>query len=166
MHIAAFQENSVRLPKIVTCLLFCAALAGAPHLSTLAQTAPGVGKITPIRPPAVPLIVRSPYISTWQPGSALAGTWPAFWTGGIKAITGVARVDGVSHVMMGSPGGNYGAPMSQVSLIITPTRSVYLFQGGGVSVGTGFSLAGRTERSAPAFYALRLYSCVRVQRGR
>ncbi len=30
---------------------------------------------TPIRPPAAPLAVRSPYVSTWLPATALAGTW-------------------------------------------------------------------------------------------
>ena len=123
--------------KIVQALLLCAALVGALHVPALAQT----GKITPIRPPAVPLIVRSPYVSTWQSSSTLPGTWPAFWTGGIKAIVGIARVDGVSYLLMGSPyipNAPAVAPMTQVSLIVTPTRSAYMFQGGGVNVWLDF----------------------------
>lgn len=39
-----------------------------------------------LRPPAIPLAVRSPYLSTWQQaggdggnGGYLAGQWPTFW---------------------------------------------------------------------------------------
>jgi len=41
---------------------------------------------SPLRPPAIPLAVRSPYMSTWQQagsdagnGGYLAGQWPTFW---------------------------------------------------------------------------------------
>lgn len=41
----------------------------------------------PVRPPALPLAVKSPYLSTWQEagsdggnGGYLAGRWPAFWS--------------------------------------------------------------------------------------
>ncbi len=34
---------------------------------------------TPIRPPAAPLVVRGPYVSTWLPSTALPGTWQEFW---------------------------------------------------------------------------------------
>jgi hypothetical protein len=41
---------------------------------------------TPARPPAIPLAVRSPYLSTWLDagsdggnGGYLAGQWPVFW---------------------------------------------------------------------------------------
>lgn len=41
---------------------------------------------TPARPPAIPLAVRSPYLSTWLfagsdggNGGYLAGQWPQFW---------------------------------------------------------------------------------------
>lgn len=37
----------------------------------------------PTKPPAVPLAVRSPYLSAWLQGEAggiLPGTWPQFWT--------------------------------------------------------------------------------------
>ena len=99
------------------------------------------GQMTPIRPPAVPLIVRSPYVSTWQPADALAGTWPAFWAGGVKAITGIARVDGQSYVLAGNPlngGTPVAPPMAQVALQVTPTQSLYRMQGGGVEVTLDF----------------------------
>jgi hypothetical protein len=41
---------------------------------------------TPARPPALPLAVKSPYLSTWLNagsdggnGGYLAGEWPVFW---------------------------------------------------------------------------------------
>lgn len=39
---------------------------------------------TPFNPAAVPLAVRSPYLSAWLPqgaGTPLNGAWPTFWTG-------------------------------------------------------------------------------------
>ncbi len=114
-------------------------------LAAQAQTTPSApqsgGRMTPIRPPATPLIVRSPYVSTWQPADALPGTWPAFWAGRPKAITGIARVDGHPYVFLGDPrsGGRAMAPpMTQTSLSVTPTQSRYQLQGGGVAVSLDF----------------------------
>ncbi len=102
---------------------------------------PAGGQINPIRPPATPLIVRDPYVSTWQPASSLAGTWPTFWAGHTTAMTGIARVDGRSFVFLGNPltGGQLMAPaMTQTGLTVTPTQSKYTLQGGGVSVDLDF----------------------------
>lgn len=80
---------------------------------------------TPLNPPAVPLAVRSPYLSAWlQQGSgqALNDVWPSFWTGMVSLIQNVAafthhlrlqtlgwagliRVDGVAYTFLGAPGG-------------------------------------------------------------
>ena len=51
---------------------------------------------TPVRPPATPLIVRSPYLSCWQGSDDLAGTWSTFWNGHITALCGIARIDGTA----------------------------------------------------------------------
>src|SRR6185437_11717123 len=77
----------------VLVLLGCLALSVPAHAQ----------KVSPIRPPAVPLIVRTPYVSTWQPSTDLAGTWPSFWDGGTKAITGIARIDGRPYLFLGNP---------------------------------------------------------------
>ncbi len=95
----------------------------------------------PLRPPATPLIVKSPYVSTWQPADALPGTWSTFWAGETKAITGIARVDGKPYVFLGSPkkGNDPLAPaMTQVSERVTPTQSLYTLQGGGVTLSLDF----------------------------
>ncbi len=95
--------------------------------------------ISPVRPPAVPLIVRSPYVSTWQASDVAPGTWSTFWTGSIKAIAGIARIDGNAYVFFGAPG-NIGTTqnMTQTQLEITPTQSRYTFQGGGVTLNVNF----------------------------
>jgi hypothetical protein len=57
----------------------------------------------PIRPPAAPLAVRGPYLSSWLPATTLPGSWQQFWTGHITAMAGFARVDGTTYMFMGSP---------------------------------------------------------------
>lgn len=109
-------------------------LAGATlPLMTAAASAQG-----PLRPPATPLVVRDPYLSTWQGGDSLSGIWPSFWTGSIRAVTGIARVDGQSYVFLGAP---YlpGVPqMAQTGQSVTATQSKYTMTGGGVSVSVNF----------------------------
>ncbi len=90
---------------------------------------------SPIRPAAVPLIVRGPYINTWQASTTAPGTWSTFWNGNIKAITGLARIDGTAYLFFGSPNVNATVKtMTQLQLEITPTQSRYVFQGGGVTI--------------------------------
>jgi len=96
---------------------------------------------TPVRPPAVPLAVRSPYLSAWLQGDSLPGTWPTFWTGRVNAMSGIARIDGTSYVFMGNPGLPDTPPfptMRQVSLTVTATKSTFVLQQGGVEVNIEF----------------------------
>ena len=98
-------------------------------------------RMVPLRPPATPLIVRSPYVSTWSGADALNGRAPIFWAGRPKSITGIARVDGHAFVFLGDPrfgGGPAAPPMTQTSLYVTPTQSVYRLTGGGVTVTVDF----------------------------
>ena len=123
-------------------LLTALGAAGAWSALGLAASAQqGGGQISPIRPPATPLIVRSPYVSTWQPASSLPGTWPTFWAGHTTAITGIARVDGRPFVFLGNPlsgGRPMAPPMTQTGLTVTPTQSRYTLQGGGVTLDLDF----------------------------
>jgi hypothetical protein len=55
-------------------------------LISLASVATCQSTFSPLRPPSIPLAVRSPYLSTWQQagsdggnGGYLAGRWPTFW---------------------------------------------------------------------------------------
>ena len=54
-----------------------ASIIGA--VSALVSTALGASTFSPLRPPAIPLAVASPYLSTWLQGDNLPGTWPTFW---------------------------------------------------------------------------------------
>ena len=110
-------------------------LAGAALPPIYAAAAQAQG---PLRPPATPLIVRDPYLSTWQGGDSLSGIWPSFWTGSMRAVTGIARVDGKSYVFLGAP---YlpGVPlMGQIAQSVTATQSRYTMSGGGISVSLDF----------------------------
>ena len=95
--------------------------------------------MSPIRPPAVPLVVRSPYVNAWQASDTPPGTWPTFWNGNIKAITGIARIDGISYLFFGAPPSSIvGQQMTQTQLEITPTQSRYVFQASGVTLYLAF----------------------------
>ncbi len=109
---------------------------------------------TPIRPPAVPLAVRQPYLSSWLPSTLLPGTWPQFWQGSTTEMAGIVRIDGTSYLFMGNPqvvldvpNGNHGKPhtlkgfpraLDQTALRMTPTRSRFELQGGGIGLVVEF----------------------------
>ncbi|MGO8674031.1 MAG: glutaminase domain-containing protein [Capsulimonadaceae bacterium] len=88
-------------------------------------------------PAAVPLIVRGPYVSTWLPGTKAPGVWPAFWNGRVKAITGMAWIDGKPYLFLGAPSGQVAA-MEQTRLEITPTQSKFTFEAAGVDIDADF----------------------------
>lgn len=61
----------------------------------------------PARPPAIPLAVRTPYLSTWQAagsdggnGGYLAGGWPTFWAGQVTGWCGMIKVDNEVYTWM------------------------------------------------------------------
>ncbi len=104
----------------------------------------GAQNVTPIRPPAAPLIVRNPYVSVWQPATHIAGHWSAFWTGATKAISGIAVIDGKPYRFLGDAQiAADGAAanlttMHQESLDVTPTSTRYRLTGGGVEIDLDF----------------------------
>jgi hypothetical protein len=147
-----------------------AAVAGGGLAGTVIGTAPSAiaattattattpgnleGATDPIRPPAAPLAVRGPYLSTWLPATTLPGNWQQFWTGHVTAMAGIIRIDGVSYLFMGAPtivldvpNGNSGTPsttagferaMEQTLLEVTATRSRFHLEGGGVGLVVEF----------------------------
>jgi hypothetical protein len=102
-----------------------------------AEAAPSTFKV---RPPATPLAVRSPYLSTWLAGDYLAGEWAGFWTGRTTAMTGIALIDGVSYVFIGAPGLPDVAPrgMTQTELTVTPTKSRFTLTAAGIELTVTF----------------------------
>ncbi|KAH9904317.1 DUF1793-domain-containing protein [Xylariomycetidae sp. FL2044] len=59
---------------------------------------------SPVRPPAVPLAVRSPYTSAWSQTSSsntLSSKQPIFWSGDSVGWEGIVTVDGNAYEYMG-----------------------------------------------------------------
>jgi len=84
------------------------------------------------RPPAAPLFVRNPYLSTWLPADGPNGTWPTFWTGTTKAMSGIARVDGIPYVVLGAPAAGGAHAVLLQSRKLTATNTEYVLQTGPV----------------------------------
>src|SRR5215469_17447502 len=76
------------------------------------------------RPPAVPLIAHDPYFSIWSAADKLNDRNTTHWTGARQPITGLARVDGKTFRFMSADPRELPA-MDQVSLVVTPTHTVY-----------------------------------------
>lgn len=95
----------------------------------------------PIKPPAPPLITRAPYLNTWLRASSgvAPGVWPTHWNGVIKALTGIAYIDGQSYVFAGAPAvSGLSRSMTQMELTTTPTQSIFTFNAGGVDLTVDF----------------------------
>ena len=98
----------------------------------------------PVRPPAIPLVVKSPYLSTWLAADNTTGTWPTFWTGRITAMLGIIRIDGESFLFIGSEptlssDRPYPLPtMREVSVEVTATQSRFVLQQAGVELDLTF----------------------------
>jgi len=132
--------------KAGTAAASAAAVAVAGEAGMVAQFA----AVTPVRPPAVPLAVRQPYLSTWLPATLLPGNSPQFWQGSTTGMVGLARIDGVAWLFMGDgkivqpiPDGDHGRQgtvedfpraMRQTALQVTATRSCFTLQGGGIEL--------------------------------
>ncbi|CAG2108209.1 unnamed protein product [Medioppia subpectinata] len=92
-------------------------------------------KITNDVLPAVPLVVKSPYLSTWMTGRQLGDDWTRSWNKDIRAMAGMVRVDGQTFVFMG---GLEGIRAVQSGLRVTPTQSVFTFTAGPIELVVNF----------------------------
>ncbi|KAM5543283.1 hypothetical protein V8D89_003157 [Ganoderma adspersum] len=97
----------------------------------------------PFIPAAVPLAVRSPYLSTWLPqgnGTALNEGWSQFWDTNSIGWTGLARVDGQAYVWMGTPKVTNADlnNATQKSMNVTSTRTVFVMAAGPVDLTISF----------------------------
>ncbi|KAL6237071.1 hypothetical protein BDW75DRAFT_249538 [Aspergillus navahoensis] len=97
--------------------------------TSLAILTDAASTFSPARPPALPLAVKSPYLSTWLPagsdggnGGYLAGEWPTFWGGQITGWAGLIRVDGQVYTWMGLPG---STTVNQTAYEYTSTKSIF-----------------------------------------
>ena len=89
------------------------------------------------RPPAVPLITHDPYFSIWSMSDQLNQDWPRHWTGTIQAFCGQIRIDGKPYRYMG-PAPETSQAMTQTSLEISPTHTIYQFESAGIRLTLTF----------------------------
>ena len=89
------------------------------------------------RAPAVPLVTHDPYFSIWSLTDNLTDGDTKHWTGTEQALRSVIRVDGTSYRIMGREPRQIPA-LLQTSVRVTPTHTVYNFEGVGIKVALTF----------------------------
>jgi len=99
-------------------------------IAGLAQT------LTPMRPPAVPLVAHDPYFSIWSMADHLNDEATKHWTGKPNTLTAAIRVDGKSWQVMGRENGTAALPQTGVEVL--PTRTIYTFAGAGIQLTLTF----------------------------
>ncbi len=89
-----------------------------------------------VRPPSIPLAVRSPYLSAWLPATSLIGATPQFWNGATRGFVGLVMIDNDLYAWAGDPTVNGSAvtPMTAVSTEVTATRSIFTASAGDVQL--------------------------------
>lgn len=87
------------------------------------------------RTPATPLIAHDPYFSIWSFDDTLTAKATRHWTGTEQQMNGWVRVDGKLLRFMGS---GRDAVMAQTSRAISPTRTTYDYEGGGIRLSATF----------------------------
>ncbi len=92
---------------------------------------------TTLRPPSVPLVTCDPYFSIWSPADQLTGADTVHWTGKTQRLTGLVRIDGATYRMMGNEPADLPA-MTQTARQVSPTSTMYVFEGGGVELTLAF----------------------------
>jgi hypothetical protein len=107
-------------------------------LLLLAAAASAAQTLAPFRPPAVPLVTHDPYFSVWSMSDRLADDRTKHWTGAPYGMVGMIRIDGRAYRLMGQSHNPLPEPMQQTALEVTPTRTVYRFEGAGVALAFTF----------------------------
>jgi hypothetical protein len=91
-----------------------------------------------LRPPAVPLVAHDPYFSIWSAADRLTDVWPSHWTGKRNAMQSMVRVDGKTFRLMG-PEPKEVPALTQTSLEVLPTRTIYSFANSQIHVSLTFT---------------------------
>ena len=110
--------------------VLCAVTLSAPSLCHAQQNQ--------FRPPAVPLVVFSPYLSIWSMADHLTDDVTRHWTHHPHPLISLIRIDGASFRLMGNSPKDLPA-MPQVGLSVTPSRSIYEFENKQVHVTLTFA---------------------------
>lgn len=114
-----------------------AILLGILVLSAAVSAAPEGEEGLAFRAPSYPLVTHDPYFSIWSASDKLTDSWPRHWTGRAQGMSAMLRVDGKTYRVMG-PSPRAVPAMTQTRVGMTPTRTVYSFQDGGVELTLTF----------------------------
>ncbi|KAI5923021.1 hypothetical protein F4810DRAFT_720661 [Camillea tinctor] len=101
---------------------------------------------SPVRPPAIPLAVRSPYTSVWSSTagrSTLNSQTPQFWAGPHVAWEGIVVVDGTAYEYMGDsvhdlPDSGYFTSSKPQDVKFDSQFSNFTFKAGPVTITASF----------------------------
>ena len=130
------SSDSGILTSIMDLIRFaCGLLLG----STFSGRTEAIG--TNIRLPSYPLAVKSPYLSTWLPGSAAsdaARAQPEFWTGQNLTWPVVARIDGKAYALFGDTSGSIADAATTESVTFTSTHTYFQVNAGSVKFTLDF----------------------------
>lgn len=123
-----------RLNKMkLSCLVGLGLVLGAPLLSRGADAS-----IPNLRPPSVPLVACDPYFSIWSPADKLTDVDTTHWTGKRQRLTSAVTIDGKTFRTIGVEPANAPA-LPQTSVEVSPTRTIYTFEGQGVKLHLTFT---------------------------
>src|SRR5262245_24590784 len=103
--------------------------------------------LSPLRPPAVPLVACDPYFSIWSPADKLTDADTVHWTGKLHRLRAAIELDGKVYRVMGKE--LHGAPddraLRQTSCEVLPSRTIYTFEAEGVRMRLTFMTAALPE---------------------
>ncbi len=116
-------------PSLVAATLAAGGLAGAQQ-----RNAPEGNALIP---PATPLVACDPYFSIWSQADTLTETETTHWTGRRHQMTSLVKIDGKAYRLMGATPATVPA-LEQTGLTVLPTRTIYSFEGAGVSLDLTF----------------------------
>jgi hypothetical protein len=127
----------------------------------LLAIAPVLAAQPALRPPATPLIAHDPYFSVWSMADNVNQQPTKHWTGSEQPLTGLVRVDGQVRRFLGGQvrwAQQPIPPLKQVKRELTPTRTLYAFEGEGVRLELTFLTPALPEDmdvlARPATYLL------------
>src|SRR5215213_9517728 len=90
-----------------------------------------------LRPPSVPLVACDPYFSIWSPADKLTDKQTVHWTGKPHPLSSIATIDGKQFRIMGQNPEDF-PPLTQKSVAVLPTRTIYTFEDAGVALTLTF----------------------------
>jgi hypothetical protein len=103
-----------------------------------------IANAAPFRPPAVPLVACDPYFSVWSAADKLTDLNTTHWTGQVKRLASLVRIDGKTFRLMGAEPAAVPA-LPQAGLEVLPTRTIYTFEGAGIKLTLAFMTADLPE---------------------